>query len=120
MLGDMSEHWSVFLHKHKKKLASCGTPSFPERNVMHGNILNRLLALDFTLSFSGKCGYRASGGEPFQSQRIISSAALPCMVMKPRDLEVDAPEKYSPSRMVDNDCIWLAGQPYHRRCSVKS
>ena len=32
----MSDSWSVFQHKHKNKLASCGTPSFPEGKVMHG------------------------------------------------------------------------------------
>ena len=36
MLGDMSDRWSVFQHKHKNELAPCGTPSFPEGNVMHG------------------------------------------------------------------------------------
>ena len=36
MLGDMSDRWSVFQHKHKKKLAPCGTLSFPEGNTMHG------------------------------------------------------------------------------------
>ena len=35
----MSDHWSVFQHKHKNKLASCGTPSFPEGNVMHAKFL---------------------------------------------------------------------------------
>ena len=35
----MSDRWSVLEHKHKKKLALCGTPSFPEGNVMHGKYL---------------------------------------------------------------------------------
>ena len=39
MLGDMSDRWSVFQNKHKNELASCGTPSFLEGNVMHGNCL---------------------------------------------------------------------------------
>ena len=39
MLGDASERWSVFEHKPKIKLASCGTPSFPEGNVMHESFL---------------------------------------------------------------------------------
>ena len=29
-LRDMSDRWSAFQHKHKQRLASCGTPSFPE------------------------------------------------------------------------------------------
>ena len=40
MLGDMSDRWSVFQHKHtENKLAPCVTPSFPEGNVLHENIL---------------------------------------------------------------------------------
>ena len=35
----MSDHWSLFRHKHEKKLAPCGTPSFPEVKAMHGKIL---------------------------------------------------------------------------------
>ena len=37
MLGEMSDCWSGFQHKHTQKLAPCGTPSFPEGYVMHGN-----------------------------------------------------------------------------------
>ena len=49
-VGCVSDRWSVFQHKHKQKLASCGTPSFLEGNViMHEQkFLNRLQALDFT------------------------------------------------------------------------
>ena len=37
VLGDMSDCWSVVQHKRKSKLASCGTPSFPEGIVLHVN-----------------------------------------------------------------------------------
>ena len=41
MLGDASDRWSVFHFNTntKNKLAPCGTPSFPEGNVMHGKFL---------------------------------------------------------------------------------
>ena len=47
VLGGMSDRWSVLQHKHKNKLASCGLPSFPEGNVMHGESLTGS-ALDLT------------------------------------------------------------------------
>ena len=45
----MSDFCSVFQHNINNKLTSCGTPSFPEGNVMHERkSLNQLQALDFT------------------------------------------------------------------------
>ena len=69
MLGDMSEHWSVFLHKHKNKLASCGTPSFPERNVIHEkNSLIQLQALDVTAA--GIASYTSGASSQASNQRL--------------------------------------------------
>ena len=37
-----------FQHKHTQKLASCGTPLFPEGNLMHDKTLNMQYTLDLT------------------------------------------------------------------------